>query len=157
MGRISFASTMVCSVIKRSLRITSSSISIYLRPMHSGIPSPNNKAQSCSARNTPQCLRDAVIMSIQPCPGSRHSSVGTVTGYGSDSRGSIPGRVKRFSPAPQRPDWPWGPPSLLSNWFRGALSLRVKWPGSEADRLPHQVLRSRMVELYLTPPHVFLT
>jgi hypothetical protein len=30
----------------------------------------------------------------------------------------------------------WGPPSLLSNWYWGALSPGVKWPGRETDHLP---------------------
>jgi hypothetical protein len=36
---------------------------------------------------------------------SRDSSVDTATGYVLDSRGSVP--------APQRPEWLWGPPGLL--------------------------------------------
>jgi hypothetical protein len=32
----------------------------------------------------------------------------------------------------QRPDRPWGPPSLLSNWYRGDFSLEVKRPGRAA-------------------------
>jgi hypothetical protein len=46
------------------------------------------------------------------------SSVGIEAGYGLDGRGSIPGRDKRPSSTPQRPDRLWGPPSLLSNGYR---------------------------------------
>jgi hypothetical protein len=51
--------------------------------------------------------------------GSRDSSVGIETDYGLDFWGSIPGRGKIFFFTPQRPDRLWGPPSLLSNGYRG--------------------------------------
>jgi hypothetical protein len=41
-----------------------------------------------------------------------------------------------FFSSPPRPERLWGPPSLLSNGYRGALSLRVKQPGREADHSP---------------------
>jgi hypothetical protein len=50
---------------------------------------------------------------------SRDSLVGIVTGYGLDSRCSIPGRGKRIFSTPQRTDRLWGPLSLLSNRYRG--------------------------------------
>jgi hypothetical protein len=40
-------------------------------------------------------------------------------GYGLDSRGSTPGRDKRFFSNPQHPDWLWGFPSVLSNEYQG--------------------------------------
>jgi hypothetical protein len=40
-------------------------------------------------------------------------------GYGLDDRDSIPGRAKRFFSSPQCPYRLWGPPSLLSNGYRG--------------------------------------
>jgi hypothetical protein len=49
---------------------------------------------------------------------SQNSSVGVATGYGLDGRGSIPRSGKRFFSSPQRPDWLWGSPSLLSNGYR---------------------------------------
>jgi hypothetical protein len=64
------------------------------------------------------------------------SSVGLATGYGLDGRGSFPGRGKRFVSSPQRPDRLWGPPSHLTNGYRGAFSLVVKRPGSKADYSP---------------------
>jgi hypothetical protein len=47
---------------------------------------------------------------------------------------SIPGGDKRFFSTPQRPERHWGPASLLSNGYGGALSPEVKRPGLEADR-----------------------
>jgi hypothetical protein len=37
---------------------------------------------------------------------------------------------------PQRPNWLWGTPSLVSNGYRGALSLGIRRQGREADRSP---------------------
>jgi hypothetical protein len=51
--------------------------------------------------------------------GSRN--VGIVTGYGLDDRGvgvRAPVGSTIFS-SPRRPDPPWGPPNLISNWSRG--------------------------------------
>jgi hypothetical protein len=48
-----------------------------------------------------------------------YSAVGLVTGYELESRESIPGRGNRFFSTPQRPYWLQGPPSLLSNGYRG--------------------------------------
>jgi len=36
----------------------------------------------------------------------------------SNGRGSIPGRDWEFFSSPPHPNWLWGPPSLLSNWYR---------------------------------------
>jgi hypothetical protein len=51
--------------------------------------------------------------------GSRDGSVGIATVYGLDDRSSILGRGKRFTFSSQRPDRLRGPPSLLSNEYRG--------------------------------------
>jgi hypothetical protein len=47
----------------------------------------------------------------------------------------IPGRGWDFFSSLPRPDQNWGPPNLLSNWYRGSFS-GLKRPGSEADHSP---------------------
>jgi hypothetical protein len=66
---------------------------------------------------------------------SRDSAVGIATGYGLVDRGvgvRVPGVLTSFS-SPRRPDRLWGPPNLLYNGYRGAVSPGVKRPGREAD------------------------
>jgi hypothetical protein len=46
---------------------------------------------------------------------SRDSSVGITTDYGLDGQGSIPRRRKQLFSILQRPDWLWGPASLICN------------------------------------------
>jgi hypothetical protein len=58
-------------------------------------------------------------LSVYPNKESRDNSVGIVTSYRLHGRGSIPGRAKRLFSSPQRSDRLWGPPSLLSNGYRG--------------------------------------
>jgi hypothetical protein len=87
---------------------------------------------------------------------SRDSSVGIPTGYQLDSRSSILGRSKRFFSVLQSPQRLWGPLSLQSNGYRGLI------PTGESDRdvnlIIHLnlVLKTRIVELYSTPPYVFM-
>jgi hypothetical protein len=50
---------------------------------------------------------------------SRDSSVGIATGYRLDGQSSIPGEGKRLFSTSQRVDRLWGPPSLLSDGYRG--------------------------------------
>jgi hypothetical protein len=64
-------------------------------------------------------------------------------------RSSIPGRGKIFFSILQRLDQLWGPPSLLINGYRGALSPGAKRPVTTHF---HLMLRSRMVALYLHSP-----
>jgi hypothetical protein len=86
--------------------------------------------------------------------GIRTSSVSVVTGYQQDGRGSSPGKDKKLFCIPQRPDRLWGPPSFLSNFYRGSLA-GVKQPGREADHL-YLVPRLKMVEPYLQSLYVFM-
>ena len=59
------------------------------------------------------------------------SSVGTATDYRLDGPGSNPGG-DGFS---ARPDWPWGPPSLLYNGYCVFPGGKVR-PGRAADHSP---------------------
>jgi hypothetical protein len=61
------------------------------------------------------CIRLFLLLSLR----NRDSSVGIATDYGLDGRGLIPDRGKRVLFSLQRPDRLWGPPSLLSNVYRG--------------------------------------
>jgi hypothetical protein len=65
---------------------------------------------------------------------SRDSSVGIVTGCGLDDRGLIPGRGKRFFCTASKAAL--GPPSLLSNGYRGLFRRGLKRTGREANHSP---------------------
>jgi hypothetical protein len=52
-------------------------------------------------------------------------------------------RVRGSYSSFKRPDWPWFPPSLLLNGYRGWFP-RVKWQGSEATTHLHPAPRLRM-------------
>jgi hypothetical protein len=50
-------------------------------------------------------------------------------------------------------NWRWGPPSLPIQWVSGALSLRVKRPGREADHSPPSSAEvTEWMDLYLHSP-----
>jgi hypothetical protein len=87
--------------------------------------------------------------------GSRDSVVSIATGYGLDDgrvRVQVPVGSTIFS-SPRRLDRLWGPSSLLSNGYLGALSPGVKRPGGEAD---HSTPTN--AEFYTsTPPYAFMT
>jgi hypothetical protein len=61
-----------------------------------------------------------IIVVIIIIIGSRDSTVGIASGYGLDGRG-VGVRVlvvARFFSSSRRPNWFWGPPSLLYNGYR---------------------------------------
>jgi hypothetical protein len=69
---------------------------------------------------------------------SHGSVVGIATVYGLEDRG-VGFRVQvetRVFTSPYRLDRLWGLPSILSNWYRGALSPRIKLPAREVDHSP---------------------
>jgi hypothetical protein len=94
------------------------------------------------------CFREFNIRSCNCLPAceshyfkikSRDSSVGIVTGYGLDDRGSggsFPEGGWKFFSSPPRPERLWGPLSLLSSGYWGGLSSGVKRPGGKADHSP---------------------
>jgi hypothetical protein len=49
---------------------------------------------------------------------------------------SIPGMGREFFFSSPRPDLLWGPPNLLSDVYRGAISPGIKRPGREANHSP---------------------
>jgi hypothetical protein len=58
----------------------------------------------------------------------------------------------RIFSSPCHPDRFWGPPSLLSNGYRG-----VKRPGCEADHSPPASAKVKKMWIYIsTPPYAFM-
>ena len=95
------------------------------------------------------CSSYLMFLMSPSCSGGRDSSVGIVTSYGLDGPGSNPGEgeISRT-----RPDWPWGPPSLLYNGYRvftGGKAARA-WPWPPTPIFSAEVLN--WVEIYLYPP-----
>jgi hypothetical protein len=85
---------------------------------------------------------------------SRETSVCIGTGYGLLGRGLIPGKENRLFSTPQRPDWLWGPPTLLFNGYLGGggrVAGAWSWPHLDL------VQRSRMVGHTSTPTYVFMS
>jgi hypothetical protein len=83
---------------------------------------------------------------------------GIVTDYGLNGRGAgvrVPVGARIFF-SQLRPHQFWGPPSLLSNEYREALSPWVKRPGREADHLPpaSAEVRNTWIHCYTSHPHV---
>jgi hypothetical protein len=99
------------------------------------------------------------MVSMSESQGSRDSVVGIATGYGLHDRGlgvRVPVGSRIFS-SPRSPDLLWGPPSLLSNGHRGALSPGVQRQGREADHSPPASAEVKKTWIYTsTPPYVFM-
>jgi hypothetical protein len=77
----------------------------------------------------------------------RDSSVAIMTNYWLDSRGSVPGRGKRFF----IPDRLWNPPAFLYNGHQWLFpGYKAAW-GVKLTTHLHLVPRLRMVVLYLQP------
>jgi hypothetical protein len=86
---------------------------------------------------------------------SRSSSGSIVSDYGLDNQGSIPNRGREFFFQPLHSYWLWGPPSLLSNWYRGSFPQGKAWPGRDADHSPPSRAEVKYeYELYFLSPHV---
>jgi hypothetical protein len=80
------------------------------------------------------CINCILLIYIAIISRSLNSSVGIAAGYVLKGPDSISGNENCFS-SPQRPDQYWGPPSHLSNGYRG-FSSGVKRQGNEADKPP---------------------
>jgi hypothetical protein len=99
---------------------------------------------------------DIIVVQTAPCTllytqnrRSRDSLVGIATGYGLDERVPVGSRI--FS-SPRRPDRLWGPPNLISNGYRGAISPGVKRQVREADHsLPASAEVKKMLIYTSTP------
>jgi hypothetical protein len=70
----------------------------------------NGLSGSIESTNFEDCVRYELVVGVTYLS----------SGDGLDGPGSIPGMIRFFS-SPQRPDWLWGPPSLLSNGYRERL------------------------------------
>jgi hypothetical protein len=112
-----------------------------------------------------KCLLRTVIFSemkfyLPPCWNGDNSAVGIATGCWLDDQGvgvRVPVGSRIFSSS-RRPDRPWGPPNLLSNGYRGALSPGVNRPGHEADHSPPAGAEVKKTWIYTsTPPYAFMT
>jgi hypothetical protein len=87
--------------------------------------------------------------------GSRDSTVGILTGYGLDDRGvgvRVPIKSRIFSSS-RRPDRPLGPPSLLSNGYRGLFSRRLSGGSMKLTTHLQLVSRSRKCRSIHPLPH----
>jgi hypothetical protein len=84
---------------------------------------------------------------------------GIATVYGMDDRGvgvRVPLRSRIFF-SPRRPYGTWGPPSFLSNGYRGFFLPEVKRPGREADHSPPNSAEVKKIWVYTaTPPYAFM-
>jgi hypothetical protein len=87
------------------------------------------------------------------------SAVGVATGYGLDDRGIgvLVAIGSRMFTSPYRSDRLWGPPSLLSNWYRRPFSTEIKRQWREADHSSPTSAEVKNTWIYtFTPPYVFM-
>jgi hypothetical protein len=98
------------------------------------------------------------LLIVELVTGSWGSSVSIVTNYGVDDRAigvrSL-AEAKGFLLQSLSPDQLWGPPSFLSNGYRGSCPPDVK--NSRGVRLtthPHLVQRSRICRSYISSPPI---
>jgi hypothetical protein len=85
---------------------------------------------------------------------SQDSEVSIVTGYRLDDR-KVGVRVLvelRILSPPHPPGRLWGPLNLLSNWYQGALSPEVKWPGRKTDHSPPASVKVKKLWIYTSTP-----
>jgi hypothetical protein len=87
-------------------------------------------------------------------PVNQVSAVSIATGYvldGGDVGVRIPVEA-RFFFSPRNANRFWGPPSLLSNRYRGPFPQRIKQPEREADHSPPTSTEVKNTWIYTTPP-----
>jgi hypothetical protein len=96
-----------------------------------------------------------IFLSLSEDPGYRSRYSDCLRAGRSRGRSSSPGRVRIFS-SPYRPDRLLGPPSLLTNGYRG-LFPGVKGQGHEADHSPSASAEVKKMWIYtFTPPYAFM-
>jgi hypothetical protein len=117
------------------------------------VPLPRIQGTSVTASaNTPDsaCLNNLRIAYEITDFMLKFLGASTATGYGLDGPVSI-------SYYPQRPDGLWDPPSLLSNGSCGQFPWSLSGQAVKLTTHLHLVPRSRMWELYLQLPYVFIS
>jgi hypothetical protein len=95
-----------------------------------------------------------LFFSLPGHDGSRDSTIGIATSYGLNSRG-LGVRVPvegRFCSSSRRPGRFWGPPSVLSNGYRGFFPPGVKRQGREANHSHTTSAKAKNMWIYTSTP-----